>query len=101
MIFIDYDNLTCDDYISPTQHCGLLLFRGNFGVIRQFRQASMYYSVYYIKVTPKIAPEIALKHNAESAIIVKCEIIINHSHVRLSFLSVAESSIKHYILYII
>ena len=63
----------------------------------------MYYSVYYIKncpVTPKIAPKIALKHNAESAIIITCEVTINNlSHVRLSFLTVAESSIKHCSLY--
>ncbi len=44
----------------------------------------------------KLPPKIALK-NAESAIIVTCE--ITTKHVRLSFLSVAESSIKHYTLY--
>ncbi len=49
---------------------------------------------------PPIAPQIAIKHNAESAIIVTCEITINIiSHVRLLFLSVAESSIKHHTLY--
>jgi hypothetical protein len=47
---------------------------------------------------PKL-PEIALKHNAESAIIITCEITIIISHVRLSFLTVAEISIKHCILY--
>ena len=49
---------------------------------------------------PQIALQIAIKHNAESAIIVTCEITINIiSHMRLLFLSVAESSIKHHTLY--
>ena len=47
-------------------------------------QASMYYSVYYIKKcfitlgVIKHSLKIALNHNAESAIIVTCEIAINN-----------------------
>jgi hypothetical protein len=54
-------------------------------------------SVYYIKklhITQKIAPKKALKHNAESAIIVTCEITINNSHVRLSFF-ISGTKLKH------
>jgi hypothetical protein len=49
----------------------------------------MYYSAYYIKnwpITQKIAPKIALKHNAVLAIIVTCEITIYRSLKHYSLL---------------
>ena len=52
-----------------------------------------------MKFISSVTPKIVLKHIAESAIIVTCEMTINNFACEIIVLSVAESSIKHYTLY--